>query len=170
MDIVTILLLAIILILAGSLIWLRGRIGSSAHERFLRWREREIESIEEEQRELARREAAVQLDRWIDEHERSIRREAIERSRHVVTGKVTEQLIPYVPDFGYNPRDARFLGSPIDFIVFDGLDEGDLREIVFVEVKTGQSSLSRRERQVRDAIDAGRVRWEEMRITFHDPE
>jgi len=34
-----------------------------------------------------------------------------------------------------NPKDARFLGTPLDFIVFDGLDEGEVRRIVFVEVR-----------------------------------
>ena len=57
------------------------------------------------------------------------------------------------------------MGSPIDLIVFDGLDEESLREIYFVEVKTGASaSLTSRQRQIRDAIKAGRVRWIELRI------
>jgi predicted Holliday junction resolvase-like endonuclease len=47
--------------------------------------------------------------------------------------------------------------------VFDGLDEGDLRRIVFVEVKTGGAKLTTRERLVRDAIRAGRVEWTEIR-------
>ena len=25
-----------------------------------------------------------------------------------------EQLVPYLPEFGFNPKDARFLGSPVD--------------------------------------------------------
>jgi predicted Holliday junction resolvase-like endonuclease len=50
-------------------------------------------------------------------------------------------------------------------VVFDGLDEGDLQEIVFVEVKTGASaSLSKRERQIREAISDGRIKWVEMRF------
>ena len=56
----------------------------------------------------------------------------MEKSKAVIAGKVTERIIPYLPEFRYNPKDARFIGSPIDLIVFDGLDEGDLRKIVFV--------------------------------------
>jgi len=37
-------------------------------------------------------------------------------------------------------------------------------EIVFVEVKTGNASLSRVERSIRDAIVEGKVRWVEYRI------
>ena len=62
-----------------------------------------------------------------------------------------------------NPKDAQFLGRPVDFVVFDGLDEGEVRRIVFVEVKTGVSTLTTRERRVRDAVRAGRVEWQELR-------
>jgi predicted Holliday junction resolvase-like endonuclease len=48
--------------------------------------------------------------------------------------------------------------------VFDGLDEGEVERIVFVEVKTGGSTLTTRERRVRDAIRQGRVEWKEIRV------
>jgi predicted Holliday junction resolvase-like endonuclease len=49
----------------------------------------------------------------------------------VAVGKITEHFIPFLPDFKYNPKEARFFGSPIDFIVFDGLDNGEIKNIVF---------------------------------------
>jgi len=54
-------------------------------------------------------------------------------------------------------------GSPIDLIVFDGLDEGELRKIVFVEVKSGKSVLSKRERLIKDAIEKKKVEWKILR-------
>jgi predicted Holliday junction resolvase-like endonuclease len=60
--------------------------------------------------------------------------------------------------------DVRFLGTPVDLVVFDGLAEGRVRRIVFVEVKTGRSSLTIRERCVRDLIQAGEVEWAELRV------
>lgn len=135
-----------------------------AHELFRDWCEKELEILRKEQRDLAVREARSLLTEWKQEQERSIRHDAAQRSQAVTTGKVMEHLVPYLPNFNYNPKDARFIGSPIDFVVFDGLndDEDDqLRAVVFVEIKTGQSSLTRRERMVRDAIKAGRVRWVE---------
>ena len=52
----------------------------------------------------------------------------------------------------------------MDFVVFDGLDEGELRRIVFVEIKTGGATLSARERRIRDAIQRGDVEWRELRL------
>ncbi len=101
--------------------------------------------------------------------EAAIREDALRRSQSVIAGKATEHLAPLLPGFEFDPRDARFLGSPIDFLVFDGLSEGELREIVFVEIKTGSSAaLSLRERRVREAVDAGRVRFLEVRIEGAD--
>src|ERR1700694_630246 len=61
---------------------------------------------------------------WRARYTAAIREDAVQRSLAVTTGKVHEQLIPYLPDFGYNPKDARFLGSPVDLVVFDGLAQG----------------------------------------------
>jgi predicted Holliday junction resolvase-like endonuclease len=100
---------------------------------------------------------------WRLRHTRAIRQDAVQRSLAVTTGKVVEQLVPYLPDFRFNPKDARFLGTPVDFVVFDGLDQGALRRVVFVEVKTGTADLTARERLIREVVQAGRVEWEVLR-------
>jgi hypothetical protein len=92
------------------------------------------------------------------------RQHSLTQSHAVVTGKVTEHFAPLFPDFEFNPRDARFLGMPIDFVVFDGLDEGTVRRIVFVEVKTNRSGLTGRERLIREAVEARRVEWRVLRL------
>jgi predicted Holliday junction resolvase-like endonuclease len=94
-----------------------------------------------------------------------IRADAVRRSAAVVAGKVSEQLAPYMPGFPYDPKDARFLGTPIDLVVFDGMNEEEVREIVFLEIKTGGSHLSSRERLIRDAVLARRVSWRELRVS-----
>jgi predicted Holliday junction resolvase-like endonuclease len=99
---------------------------------------------------------------WVNDHESAIREDARRKSRSTIIGQVTEQLIPFLPEFlaKYNPKDTRFLGSPIDLVIFDGLDEGNLKRVVFVEIKTGDSKLTEREIQVKNAIVEKRVDWE----------
>jgi predicted Holliday junction resolvase-like endonuclease len=134
-----------------------------AHKLFKDWCEDELEAVRKEQREMALREARNKLTEWMQDQEKNIRQDAVQRSQAVTTGKIVEHLVPYLPNFNYNPKDARFIGSPVDFVVFDGMndDEDDQLSIVFVEVKTGMSVLTRRERMVRDAIKAGRIKWVE---------
>jgi predicted Holliday junction resolvase-like endonuclease len=107
--------------------------------------------------------AAVYILWWKFRYTRAVRRDAVQRSEAVTVGKVSEQLLPFFPDFHFNPKDARFLGAPVDLVVFDGLTEGAVRRVVFVEVKTRGAKLSPRERLVREAIEAGRVEWLELR-------
>lgn len=101
---------------------------------------------------------------WKARYSARIRDDAVQRSLAVTAGKVHEQLLPYLPDFPFNPKDARFVGTPVDLVVFDGLADGQVRRVVFVEVKTGNAGLSTRERQVRDVVLARAVEWAELRV------
>lgn len=88
--------------------------------------------------------------------------------RATVKGQLAEQLYPIMPSCPYLPSDMRFIGHPIDYIIFDGYTEtkdgeGEIREIIFADIKTGKSSLSKHQRAIRDAVVAGRVRWQVMR-------
>ena len=92
------------------------------------------------------------------------RKDAIAKSRAVLGGLFSEQLAPYLPDFPYSPSEVRFLGKPIDFLVFKGADEKKIDEVVFVEVKSGKSKINNHEKNLKDAIEKKKVRWEEYRI------
>src|SRR3989441_11687240 len=103
---------------------------------------------------------------WKLRYTASIREDAVQRSLAVTAGEVHEQLVPYLPEFGFNPKDARFLGSPVDLVIFDGLAAGDVRRGVFLEVETGASGgapLNARERQVRDVSAAPEGGWARVR-------
>ncbi len=92
------------------------------------------------------------------------RRDAILKSRAVLSGQFSEQLAPFLPGFDFKPTECRFVGKPIDFLVFKGMDEKDINEIVFVEVKSGDAKLSPIEKKVKEAVKNRKVRWEEYRI------
>ena len=93
-----------------------------------------------------------------------IRSDAIKSSRATLVGQFSEQVAPYFPGFPYSPSEARFIGKPVDFIIFRGMDVKDINEVVFVEVKSGKSSLSPQERKLRDIIKKGNVSWAEYRM------
>ena len=93
------------------------------------------------------------------------RKDAVKRSRAVIGGQMAEQIAPFLPDFPCNPADVRFIGKPVDFIAFPGMAEGkNIEEIVLVEVKTGTSQLSEREKEIKFAAEKGNVRYVEYRI------
>ena len=43
------------------------------------------------------------------------------------------------------------------------MDEGQIKGIVFAEIKTEKSTLSTRERQIREAVQSGKISWIEIR-------
>jgi len=153
------LVLAIgIILLALICIRLRLTLEKRAAALFEEWRSRAIEKEAGARAEILHRE-------WTLAEEMRIRRDAIGKSEAVVRGKVTEHLIPYFPQFPYNPRDARFLGTPVDLMIFEGLSSGSLERITFVEVKTGKAgALSRREKQVRECVEEGRVQYRVLHL------
>ena len=93
-----------------------------------------------------------------------VRKDAIKRSRSVIGGQLAEQVAPFLPGFPCNPGDARFIGKPVDFIAFPGMTEDNrVHEVLLIEVKTGKSALSGREKEVKKAVAEGRVRYVEYR-------
>ncbi|MDP3917005.1 MAG: Holliday junction resolvase-like protein [Nanoarchaeota archaeon] len=79
------------------------------------------------------------------------------KSKIVKHGKSFEQLFPFMSSYPYDSNNFRFLGSPIDGISF----EDD--EIVFVEFKTGESQLSKKQKHIRNLVNDKKIIWKEIR-------
>ena len=85
---------------------------------------------------------------------------AVAKSRVGHVAKITEQFAPLLPGFpNYNVKDVRWIGGEVDMIVWDGLEDGRDVTIVLLDVKTGRASVNARQRKIRDAVKAGRVRF-----------
>lgn len=152
---------------------LKSEIEQRAREIFERWRNEELNALKNEYEkrvEILRKEyereaeekAKILFQQWKESEERKIREDAIKRSTSTILGRVGEHLAPLIIflNYGIKPKDFRYLGSPVDFIVFKGLSDGKPEEIIFVEVKSGSSTtLSNRERKIKELIEAGKVRW-----------
>ena len=90
--------------------------------------------------------------------------------------KIGEQLAPLLPVFKYNVADARFIGSPIDYVIFDGytdLKEGKDRDkeirIVLMDVKTGKDAkLTSTEKKIKEAVEAKHVYWDTLRTSIKE--
>ena len=105
----------------------------------------------------------------------SAQKRSVNTSRAVLKGKMAEQLAPIMPEFQYLPSDAKFLGDPVDYVVFDGytdLRDGEGRaediEVVLIDIKSGGARLTKGQQAIAQAIAQGRVRFETVRINFDD--
>ena len=93
-------------------------------------------------------------------------------SANVSKGQLLEKWAPFVDhpqiEEHWRPEDWTFMGNPIDYLVFDWHRDNDSNMedgvIVFAEVKSAGSSLSTKQRRIRDLVKAGRVEWREIRL------
>tara|TARA_A100001515_G_C4587228_1_gene214932 strand:+ start:248 stop:838 length:591 start_codon:yes stop_codon:yes gene_type:complete len=80
------------------------------------------------------------------------------KSSEVRLGGIAETLAPFLDQFEFDPENCTFLGKPIDYISF-GSDV-----ITLIEVKSGNSQLNKKQRQIRDQVKSNLVEWKEIRI------
>lgn len=102
--------------------------------------------------------------------ENKARAESVKKSKEVIRGQVTEQLVPVLPGFPYNFSDVKFFGQPFDYVIFDGMTEfrdGNKEKeisIIFADVKTGSSVYSPVQNAIKKAILAGRIKVETFNV------
>lgn len=89
---------------------------------------------------------------------------SIKKSKSVILWEIYEKVLPFLPNFPYAPRDMTFVWKGIDYIIFDGLSEGNLKKIIFLEVKSGSSKLNYNEKMIRNIILQNKVEYKEYRI------
>lgn len=93
-------------------------------------------------------------------------KKSVSQSKSVILGEVSEKILPLLPDFPYHTKDLVFLGKGVDYVVFDGLSHGQLKEIIFLEVKSWASQLNKNERIIKEYLSSKPVRYEEIRIKY----
>lgn len=104
------------------------------------------------------------VEEFLKLEEERIRRDAIERSARTLSGKTLEKLVPFLENFTHDAHDIRWLGDPIDLVVFDGYSSGNPDKIVFCEVKSGDSKLTSGQKKIKELVESKKVKWEEFRV------
>ncbi|MCH7332411.1 Holliday junction resolvase-like protein [Acinetobacter modestus] len=112
------------------------------------------------------------------EHKQALldaQKRSVNTSRAVLKGKMAEQFAPILPEFQYLPSDAKFLGDPVDYVVFDGYTDfrdGDGTandiEVILLDIKSGGARLSKGQQAIAQAVREGRIRFETLRIDFEN--
>jgi predicted Holliday junction resolvase-like endonuclease len=112
-----------------------------------------------------------QLEKLKEQHEEELRREITkarkdgkQRSAAVQWGKTIEHFVPFMEEFPIPAEDVVFLGMPIDYVGFTNTGSKTKCEVHFVEVKSGSSFLMGKQKNIKKAIQEGRVHWHEVSV------
>ncbi len=93
-------------------------------------------------------------------------------SAHTTKGQILEKWCPFLehPDIDpdWEAKNWAFMGQPIDYIIFDWRNDKTINmadgKIIMLDVKSGKSQLTTKQRRIRDLIKAGRVEWRTIRL------
>lgn len=95
------------------------------------------------------------------ERRRNVSRSSEVQAKATNIGFILERLAPSLSTFRYECSDCRSLFDPIDYVIFEGLyQKGAVSRIIFADVKTGNASLSRRQREIRDLVRNQKVEFD----------
>lgn len=84
------------------------------------------------------------------------------KSSEVRLGNISENVLPFLTNLPYDCTNLRHLGQPIDFIYFDYSEEPS---ITFIEVKSGAAKESKRQKIIKEVIQAGKLHYDLVQIT-----
>ncbi len=93
---------------------------------------------------------------WEDRYQKGL-----DGQRAAISGTIFEKFCPFAPEYPYNLSDVIAVFNTFDFMVLKGKVDGKIEEIVIQEMKSSEGyNLDTPQRQTRDCIKAGKVRFE----------
>lgn len=149
--------------------------------------QKQLRILSEHQATLAQKQTAInelnnrlleqesQFKLSLDKHIKEAQKRSNDTQRNVIKGQISEKFVPFMAGFEYSPADCRFMGEPVDYVVFhrlhdcaDGQASIDEARVVFLEVKSGTSKLNKRQQILKEVIARGQVSFESIRIHQSD--
>lgn len=106
----------------------------------------------------------VEKELEVIEEVKKARKDSKFRSSAVNWGKSIEHFVPFMTKFPVPPEDVVFLGMPIDYVGFTNTDSKTKCEVHFIEVKSGSAFLMGKQKNIKKAIEEGRVYWHEIAV------
>lgn len=87
------------------------------------------------------------------------------QARATNIGFILERLAPSLSTFRFECSDCRSLFDPIDYIIFEGLcKKGVVSRIIFADIKSGNASLSSKQREIRKLVNTKKVEFDTYEV------
>ena len=98
------------------------------------------------------------------EEERKIRDEAAERGRAKVPQLVRQSMDSQFAKLDYDPYDIKALLHPVEFVVFNGMNSGELNNVVLLSRNTSNPNLQTLHKSVAKAVENKKYEWKIARV------
>jgi predicted Holliday junction resolvase-like endonuclease len=111
-----------------------------------------------------REDSVVRAEERFEERRDEIREKAWEKGYKQVP-KLLKKCTPVICAHGYYPQDLKALFDPVDFVIFDGMNQKEkVKQVVFFD---GPAHDRRREiiqKSMRKALKKGNYQWHTVRL------
>lgn len=101
-----------------------------------------------------------------EEKEGEIREKAAERGRAQVPDIVRKSMDSQFAKLSYDPYDIKALLHPVEFVVFDGMNKGELDNITLLSRLSTNSNLKNLQKAVAKAVDEKLYDWKVVRVSL----
>ncbi|QQO91690.1 endonuclease [Flavobacterium phage vB_FspM_immuto_2-6A] len=112
----------------------------------------------------------VEKELELVEEVKKARKDSKFRSSAVNWGKSIEHFVPFMTKFPVPPEDVVFLGMPIDYVGFTDTESSKKCKVHFIEVKSGVSFMSTKQKNIKKAIEEGRIEFHEIAVESNKAE
>jgi len=106
-----------------------------------------------------------ELEMTFEEEKEKIKEEARERGRAQVPELVRQSLDEKFAKLHYNPYDIKALLHPIDFVVFDGMTDEEMKNVVLLTKSTTNQYLQTIHSNIARTVEDKNYDWKVVRVS-----
>jgi len=103
-----------------------------------------------------------QAELALDDREEEIRERARKKGRRQASAHIRRIDVVFGPR-RLNPDDARVLFHPVDYIVFKGLNKGQVKSVLLLD-RTRSSDSNLIHKSIQTTVEKGRYEWKTVRV------
>jgi len=104
-----------------------------------------------------------------EDEEESIRQKAVERGRRQVPKLIKKSINKQFANLKLDPYDIKAILHPIDFVAFNGMNNGNVRNVTLLTNRTKNSHLQKLHKGIAKAVKNKAYDWKVLRV-LHDGE
>lgn len=109
------------------------------------------------------------LERKIEkfgEDESEIREKAVKRGRSQVPKILNQSINTNFAKLNYDPYDIKAVLHPHDFVVFEGMNKGQVENVTLLSSKTNNLYLQNLHKEIANAINSKSYDWKVLRVSY----
>jgi len=99
-----------------------------------------------------------------EEEEEDIREKARERGRKQVPKLINKSMNKNFAKLNYDPYDVKAILHPIDFVVFDGMNNGQVKDVTLISKNTTNPHMQNLHKAIAEAVKTKSYDWKILHV------